>query len=184
MGDVSKIHIGPGKLTLTPTGGGESVDCGLTKDGAVLKFTQEIEKLEADQLLGPAGFYITGEECDLETLLAELQMDKLNIALGGSGTVTEVAAGAGQVGGKKLEFGESPEIVEYELEYKAPKRTNRALNIVVKLYIVKVFPDANITFAKNGQAAYKLRCVARPDVAKDPGKQLGYVFEETAVATG
>lgn len=182
--DATKIHIGPGRLSLTEIKEGATViNCGLTKDGAVLKFLQQIEKVQADQLLGPAGFYISGEECEFETLLAEMEMEQLNIALGGGGTVTDVTAGAAQPGGKKLEFGENAAIKEYVLTYTAPKRTNRALNVVVHLYIAKVHPDASLTFAKNGQLAYKVRFVARPDLTKAAGKQLGYVFDELAVAT-
>ncbi|MHB8182862.1 MAG: hypothetical protein ACYDDN_03800 [Candidatus Desulforudaceae bacterium] len=182
--DATKIHIGPGRLVLTEIKeGATAVNCGFTKDGGILKFVQQVEKIETDQLLGPAGFYISGEECEFETLLAELEMEQLNIALGGGGTVSDVTAGVGQPGGKKLEFGENAAVKEYVLTYTAPKRTNRALNVVAHLYITKVHPDASLTFTKNGQLAYKVRFVARPDLTKGAGKQLGYIMDETAVAT-
>jgi hypothetical protein len=182
--DATKIHVGPGTLTLDPDG--DAVDLGYTRDGGILTFNKTVEPITVDQLLGPAGFFIPGEECSFETLLTQLSMEKLAYAMGLDPTtyVTTQAADVSNAGYDQLDFGENYEVMEKEIEYRAPKRTNRNLAIVIRLYICVIKPEIELTFAKDGSTAYRFAIQARPDTSKEAGKQLGYFREETAVATG
>jgi hypothetical protein len=180
--DATKIHVGPGSLTLDP--GGANVDLGYTKDGGVLTFNKSVQNIAVDQLLGPAGFYVDGEECTFETLLQELSMNKLAYAmsLDPATNVSTTAAGLGQKGYDDLGFGENIKVLEKPIEYKAPKRTNPNLFYVIRLHICVIKPNFNLTFAKDGSTAYKFMVQARPDLGQPAGKRLGYVRDETAEA--
>jgi len=181
MATPSKIHVGAGTLTLNPDT--VPIDCGLTSEGATLKYSGKLEPIVTDQYLAPVGYYVPGEECTFETILSEASATKLKYALGSANTVSTVAAGAGQVGYDKLTFGGETVVTDYVLEYAAPKRTNRSLNIRIRLYKVNISPDLEMVYKKDGTLGFKLTAMAVCDVTRAAGDQLGYYMEETAVAT-
>jgi hypothetical protein len=180
MATPSKIHVGAGNLVLNPDS--VPIDLGLTSEGGVLKYTGALEPIETDQYLAPVGYYVPGEECSFETMLSEVGASKLQYALG-YGSVTQQAAGAGQVAYDKISFGGNTVLTDYVLEYRAPKRTNRSLYIRIRLHKVNMSPELEISFLKDGTTGFKLIAKAVCDVTQSAGEQLGYYLEETAAAT-
>lgn len=176
-----KIHVGPGTVTLNPDS--VPIALGLTSEGGILKYNGELEPIEQDQYLAPVGYSVPGETCTFETILNEASANMLKYALGTNGTVTTQAAGAGQVGYDKLPFGGQTVLTEYVFEYAAPKRTNRSLNIRIRLHKVNISPNLEMQFLKNGKLGFKLMVMAMCDTTQSAGEQLGYYMEETAVAT-
>lgn len=181
MFEPNKIHVGAGTLLLNPDT--DAIDLGLCSEGAVLNYKGELEPIEVDQFLAPVGYYVPGEECTFETILSEASATKLKYALG-AGTVETVAATATEKGYDQIDFGGNTVLTNYGLEYKAPKRTNRNLYIIVRLHIVNISPNIEQVYDKKKQLGFKLTAKAVCDTTKEAGKQLGYYREETADLTG
>jgi hypothetical protein len=179
--DATKIHVGAGNLVLNP--GIDDIDLGYCSDGGLMNYSAPIEPITVDQVLGPVGFYVPGEESSFETVINELAMSKLRYALG-HGTLTTAAAGVDSKGYDKLEFGGQFVLTEFSMEYRAPKRTNRNLFVRICLYKVYISPEVELTFTKDGKTGYKITLKAAADTTKPAGKQLGYFMEETAEPTG
>jgi hypothetical protein len=175
-----KIHVGAGNLVLNPDS--VPIDLGLTAEGGLLKYVGELEPIETDQYLAPVGYYVPGEECSFETILSEASAEKLKYALGYN-SVTTVSAGAGQVGYSQIAFGGNTVLTDYVMEYRAPKRTNRSLYLRVRLHKINISPNLEMAFLKDDKVGFKFMAMGVCDTSQDPGEQLGYYREETAVAT-
>lgn len=183
MSNPSKIHAGAGTLTLNPES--SPIDLGLTQDGATLTYSAELESIMTDQYLSPVGYYVPGEECTFETLLTEGSADIVRYALGATDqTVSTQSADASNKGYSQIAFGGNSTLTDYVLEYKAKKRTNSNLYVIIRLHLVNISPNIELAYKKDGVSVYKITFKAKADTTKDAGQQLGYYREETADVTG
>lgn len=181
MGTPSKVHVGAGSINLNPDT--TPINLGYSSEGGTLTYNAEIEAITVDQVLSPVGYFVPGEECTFESILDESGVDTMQYAVG-HGTKTSQAAGAGDKGWDKLEFGGQYILTEYVFEYYAKKRTAANLYIRVRLYKINISPNLEPAFKKDGKTGWKFACKAIADTTKDVGKQLGYYLEETADVTG
>jgi hypothetical protein len=92
--DVDKIHVGPGILTLTPTGGGDALTVEASTSGGVLAYARDIVDIEIAEELNAVDMFVNGEEVQFTIACRELDAERLNLHFG-HGTTEEVAAGAG-----------------------------------------------------------------------------------------
>lgn len=183
MSTPANIHVGAGTLTLDPDSSPISFDS--TNDGATLTYTAELEPINIDQNLSPVGYYVPGEECMFETILAEADATTLKYALGATDqSVTDQAATATDNGYTQVKFGGNYVLTDYVLEYKAPKRNQSGCYVIVRLYIVNISPNLELAYKKDGVSFYKITFKAAADTTKDPGEQLGYYRFEDELATG
>lgn len=183
MGTPGKIHVGAGNLTLNPDT--VPIDLGFCSDGLTLTYNAALEPIEVDQILAPVGYYIPGEECKVETILSEMSAAKFAYAVGrAAADVATVAATAEVKGTDTIKFGGTTVLIEYVLEYAAPKRSNRNLNIRIRLYKVNISPELETAFTKDGKSGLKFIAMAFADTSQIAGEQLGYFREETADLTG
>ena len=181
MPNGGNIHVGAGNVIINPDS--SPVDLGYCSDGATLKLGSPLEAIMVDQELGAVGYFPANEECTFETILSETTATALKYALG-YGTVTQQAAGAGQVGYDKLTFGGNTELTSYVLEYRAPKRDNRDLYIRIRLYEVNISPELEVAFTKNGKTGFKFTAKAIVQTGNSAGDKLGYMMVETAEESG
>ena len=177
------IHVGAGTLILNPDTTPITIDS--SSDGATLTYSAELEAISIDQILSPVGYFVPGEECMFETLIAEGTCEMLKLALGATDqTVSTVAPTATDKGYDEIKFGGNYVLTEYVMEYRARKRTNKNLNVVVRLYKVAISPNLELAYTKDGVSYYKLTLKAMADTTKDYGEQLGYYRQENYEATG
>ena len=179
----ANIHVGAGTLTLNPDSSPISIES--TQDGATLAYSGELEPINVDQVLAPVGYYIPGEECTFETLVTEGTAANLRYALGATdqSVPSEVAATATTNGYYEIKFGGNSTLTDYVLEYKAKRRNNADLYVILRLYIVNISPNLEFAFKKDGVSVYKLTFKAAADTTKDAGQQLGYYRQEHEEAT-
>jgi len=180
--DVSKIHVGPGKLTLD-AGGANPITFEATEEGGLLSYSRSSEPIEIDEAIGAVGYYITGEECYFEVVAKETDAQLLKAAFG-HGTITTTAPDLGVKGSDLLEFGGTAQVTEHTLQYVAPRRHNPNLNIQIDLFKVVAMTEEELPFKKAGQTMYRCRFQAVQDLSKQEGKRLGSILIETAEATG
>lgn len=179
----ANIHVGAGTLTLNPDTTPVTFDS--TSEGATLTYTAETEPILIDQILSPVGYYIPSEECIFETMVAEADANTIQYALGATDqTVTTQTADATHKGYTEIKFGGNYVLTDYVLEYKARKRNNLNLYVVIRLYIVNLSTNAEFAYKKDGVSYYKLTFKAVADTTKEYGQQLGYYRYETAEVTG
>jgi len=179
----SNIHVGAGVLTLEPDSSPISFDS--TNDGATLTYSAELEPIQVDQELSPVGYYVPGEECKFETILAEADANTLQYALGATDqSVTDQAATATDNGYTEIKFGGNYVLTDYVLEYKAAKRNQSGCYVIVRLYKVNISPNLELVYKKDGVSFYKITFMAMADTTKSAGQKLGYYRYEDELATG
>jgi len=84
----------------------------------------------------------------------------------------------------QISFGGNTVLTDYVLEFKAPKRNNRNLFIIIRLHKINISPNLEAVFEKKKLLGYKFSAKAVCDTTKVAGEQLGYYREETADLTG
>jgi len=88
---------------------------GYTKDVLKLAYEAEEADITVEEFLAPVGRYKTSETATIETVLAELMMDYLQ--LGMDGTVTDVAAGAGVPASEEIAVGNDAKKEQYMIGF-------------------------------------------------------------------
>lgn len=177
------IHAGAGTLTLNPDSSPISIESSI--DGATLSYNAELEPINVDQVLSPVGYFIPGEECKFEMMLAEADANKLRLCLGATDqSVTTQAADASNKAYTEIKFGGNYILTDYVMEYIAKNRKVANCYVRIRLYKVNISPNLEMVYKKDGVTVYKLTLLAVADVTKSVGQQLGYYRHETADVTG
>lgn len=178
-----KIHVGAGNVILNPESSPITFDS--SSDGGLFTYNGELEPIMIDQVLAPVGYFVPGEECQFETMIAESSATYMQYALGATDqTISTQVADASNKGYSQIAFGGNYILTDYVFEYKAKKRNASNLYIIIRLHKVNISVNLEDSYKKDGVTYHKLIVKAMADTTKDPGEQLGYYREETADVTG
>jgi hypothetical protein len=181
--DPSNIHAGAGTLTLNPDS--EPVSFDSSNDGATLTYTAELEPIVVDQHLSPVGYFVPGEECTFEMMVAEATATYIRYVLGATDqSVTTQSADGDNKAYTEIKFGGNYTLTDYVLEYKAKRRNASNCYVVIRLYKVNISPNAEFAYKKDGVSFYKITFKAKADTTKTVGQNLGYYRFETSDVTG
>jgi hypothetical protein len=164
--------------------GGNWVEVGFTASPLVWAHSFEERDARVQQRLGPVKRARTSEDVVLETTLAQITSDNLQLALGGS--VTTTPAGAVQVGKDELETGGEALLDERAWGFEGLYVDDSGDEFPVRLFVWKATStiNGNLEFAKETEAGIPLQVKALVDTGKVVGKDLVKFQRVTEAATG
>lgn len=190
---VADILLSPAKIYYAATGtalpnpnsigygtawGGGWSDLGYTLTPITVGYSQEIFKLEVEQITLPVRGLITMEEVTIETTLAEITAANMLLAFGGA--VTTTAAGTAQVALEELKSGGSSSITYYAwgLEGLYVDSSNNQLPVRMLIYRGSAVLNGSLNFSKREAVGIPLQITAWADTTKTAGQQL-WTFQKT-----
>ncbi len=158
--------------------GGSWSDLGYTLTPISVGYSQEIFKLEVEQVTLPVKGLITMEEVTVETTLAEITAANMLLAFGGA--VTTTAAGTAQVALEELKSGGSSSITYYAwgLEGLYVDSNNNQLPVRMLIYRGSAVLNGSLNFSKREAVGIPLQITAWADTTKTAGQQL-WTFQKT-----
>ncbi len=158
--------------------GGSWSDLGYTLTPISVGYSQEIFKLEVEQVTLPVKGLITMEEVTIETTLAEITAANMLLAFGGA--VTTTAAGTAQVALEELKSGGSSSITYYAwgLEGLYVDSNNNQLPVRMLIYRGSAVLNGSLNFSKREAVGIPLQITAWADTTKTAGQQL-WTFQKT-----
>lgn len=158
--------------------GGSWADLGYTLTPISVGYSQEIFKLEVEQVTLPVKGLITMEEVTVETTLAEITAANMLLAFGGA--VTTTAAGTAQVALEELKSGGSSSITYYAwgLEGLYVDSSNNQLPVRMLIYRGSAVLNGSLNFSKREAVGIPLQITAWADTTKTAGQQL-WTFQKT-----
>jgi len=123
------------------------------------------------------------ESLTIETTLAELNLDELALAWGG--TYSQTAAGAGQPAKDELVGGDDPETLEYQWGFEGSYVSAAGNTHPFRMFVWKGVCDfgAALEFGKADPTGTTLRIDANPDMSKARGQRLFKLQKITAPAS-
>ena len=168
----------PNSVAYGGTWGGNWVDIGYTLTPITVGYSQDLFKLEVEQITLPVKGLVTMEEVTIETTLAEITAANLTLAFGGS--VATTAAGTGQVALEQLTSGGSSSISYYAwgLEGLYIDSSNNQLPVRILIYRGSATLNGSLTFSKKAAVGIPLTINAWADTTKAVGAQL-WAFQKT-----
>jgi hypothetical protein len=190
---VADILLSPAKIYYAATGtalpnpnsvaygtawGGTWADLGYTLTPITVGYSQDIFKLEVEQVTLPLKGLITMEEVTIETTLAEITAANMALAFGGS--VGTTAATTAQVALEELKSGGSPSISYYAwgLEGLYVDASNNQLPVRMLIYRGSATLNGSLQFSKKAAVGIPLSITAWADTTKTAGQQL-WTFQKT-----
>ena len=196
--EYAHIILGPVKVYRAPVGeakpnensvgygvawGGNWVAFGLTEAPLSCNYSAEYFEAKVQEVLAAVKRRKTSEEMTLETVLAELTLD--NLQMGTGGTVTDTAAGAAQVGKEELEAGNTAVMGEYAWGFEGEYRTDAGVQFPLRFGVFRGTSTLNgpLEFGKEGQPGVNLQVKALNDGSQSAGKQLFWVQKVLAAHT-
>jgi hypothetical protein len=129
--------------------GGTWAKLGFTKEPVKLAYEDEEHEIEVEEVLMAIGRKKIGESAMIETVLAEVTADYLQLGLGG--TVTTTAAGAGQKGFEQLLAGENSEKTIYTIGFEGIRYNSTGVPLPIR------FGFYRCTFRLNGELLFSRR---------------------------
>lgn len=158
--------------------GGSWSDLGYTLTPISVGYSQEIFKLEVEQVTLPVKGLVTMEEVTIETTLAEITAANMLLAFGGA--VTTTAAGTAQVALEELKSGGSSSITYYAwgLEGLYVDSSNNQLPVRMLIYRGSAVLNGSLNFSKREAVGIPLQITAWADTTKTAGQQL-WTFQKT-----
>ena len=195
---VADILMSPAKIYFAVTGtalpdpntigygtawAGAWSDLGYTLTPITVGYSQDLFKLEVEQITLPLKGMITTEEVKIETTLAEITATNLLLAFGGA--VATTAATTAQVALEELKSGGSPAIAYYAwgLEGLYTTAANVSLPVRILIYRGSAVLNGSLTFSKKEAVGIPLSITAWADTTKAIGAQLWQFQKTTAVKT-
>ena len=195
---VADLIVGPARVFYAPVGetlpdensvdygdawGGNWAEVGTTKTPVTAKYEVETAEAMVEQVTAAIKRWITSEKLSFETVLAEMDIDILNLLI--EGTVTTTAAGASQVGMKELEAGNTWIMTEKAWGFEGLYQDDSGNQFPIRLFIYRATARINgdMEFGKADTTGYPLRVEALADVSQAAGKQLMKLQKVTAAAT-
>jgi hypothetical protein len=198
---VSNIIVGGATVYYAPVGesipsetsvglgedwGGNWERFGYTKAPLAAMFEEERSDVDVEEHLTAVKRTPTKRGFAIETTLAELTPDYFNLAAG-AGTVTEVAAGAGQRAYQEYAVGDDVILDEYVWGFEGMYVDDNGNQFPVRWFIWKGNSkvNGNISFSKrNGEyPGIPLRVDALADPSQSVGEELYKWYKVTAKAT-
>lgn len=128
--------------------GGNWARLGFTKEPLVLAYEDETHEVEVEEFLMPVNEWKIGEKARMETMLAELTADYLQLGI--DGTVTETAAGVGQKAFEQLIAGNSAQKTVYTIGFEGVRYSSAgvALPIRIGFYRCTIRLNGELEFSK------------------------------------
>ena len=195
---VADLIVGPARVFYAPVGealpdessigygdawGGNWTEVGTTKVPVTVKYEVERGEAMVEQSTAVLKRWIKTEKLALETVLAELSTAHMGLLL--EGTETTTAAGAGQVGMKELEVGDTWQMSERAWGFEGLYKTDAGAEFPIRLFVYRATSVINgdMEFGKNDTTGMPLRVEALADVSQAAGKRLMKIQKVTTAAT-
>jgi hypothetical protein len=183
---VSDIIVSPASVWQAPVGetppadstaagadwGGSWEMVGYTNAPLTVAYEFDSLDLEIEQSLAPVGRVKTKEGLRLETVMAELYLDGLQLAWGGE--VTQTAAGAGQVGKEELDLGGETALDERAWGFEGTYVDEDGDTFPVRLFVWRATASAGgeLKLGKTEATGVPLKVAALADMTKAVGQRL------------
>ena len=198
MGTVANLMVSPAEFWISPKGtalpdetsvaagaswGANWTNLGFTSSPLAMGIERETFDMEVEQIANIVKQIVTKETVDLEVTLAEVTAANLKYAMGASGSITTVAAGASQHGFETLAGGGDVLLPEYQVGFEAVNLDASANKLVTRffLYRVTLTMGGKLEFSKKAAAGIPLKITALADTSKSAGAQI---WEFQRVTTG
>jgi len=183
MTGVGRLYLGdaladPPALGSAPDSG-DWRNVGDTQDGVDVDPSQKVELTRTDQRTGPVKAVRSEETLKIKTKLAEMTLENLADALGNS--VTDVAAGVGTIGTRKVFLHRGANVAEYALLFEG---YSPYLNGPAYYYVPRVYIDLDaIKHDKSKNAAIPVTFEALENLsASSEEERFGYLIAKDAAA--
>lgn len=200
MGTVANLMVSPASFWISATGvalpdettvaagaswGASWTDLGFTSSPLAVGISREKFDMEVEQIANIVKQIITKDMVDLEVTLAEITAANLKYAMGASGSVATVAAGASQHGFETLAFGGDVLLPEYQVGFEAVNLDASGNKLVTRLFLYRVTltMGGKMEFSKKAAAGIPLKITALADTTKSAGAQIGEFQRVTAWKT-
>lgn len=168
--------------TADPTDGTNWIALGDTEGGVNSKHGQTIELIRTDQSTGPKKAIRTEEVLEITTQLAELTLENFAIALNDA-TVTEVSAGAGQIGTKAIPLMQGLDVSQFALLVRGPSPYGD-FDLQYQVPIVVQIAEPEPAFTRDDKAVLGVTFTALEDPdASSIGERFGKMLAQTAAAS-
>jgi hypothetical protein len=193
---VADILHGPVTVNYAPVGealpadsvavgvawGGNWKKFGLTKEPLSCNYDFDELDIEVQEALAPVDRVRIKESLVLETVLAEITADNLNLAA--NGTVTKTVAGAGQVGKEEVDVGGSGAIAQFAWGFEGTFVTDAGVSFPVRFFLYKGTAKANGALEQGRELSpgIGIQVKGLADTGKAVGKQLFKWQKVTAAA--
>ena len=119
--------------------GGNWARVGFTKAPLAFKFSQEITRFMTEEMLGPVAVRKIGQGLELETVLAEITADYMNLVTGGQSTVAATAAGASQKGYSQFNMSNSARITSYAIGFEGVQWDSADVQLPLRIFLDNAF---------------------------------------------
>jgi hypothetical protein len=163
--------------------GGGWTNIGFTEENVKLNYEFEEKESRPQQSLGPVRRWKTSEDLTIETKLAELYLDGIN--MGANGTVSQTAAGAGQPGKEELVVGGTNTLTERAWGFEGQYIDEDGATFPVRFIIWKATAKlgGEMELDKEEITGVPLEINALADLTKTAGQQLFKVIKILEPAT-
>jgi hypothetical protein len=167
--------------------GGNWERVGFTKSPLALAYADEQFDMTVEEHLGPINRVRVAETLALETTLAELAAEYLQLAAGDQDSVTTTAAGAGQAGFEETGLGDEVQIQQYAWGFEGEYINSAGVSFPMRFFVHKGTGklNGNIEFSKKSTdyAGIPLQIQALVDTTQSAGQRLALFQRVTAAAT-
>lgn len=152
-------------------------ELGATKTGVQISRNNTEENFDVDQIIGDIYSAPNSWEVSVGTQLAEMTLEKLQIAWQGSGVTTDATPGSGSE--KELGLGNPTTFIQRRLAV-VSKRFDDKIRAFLFRKVQRMAQESNITYAKTGeQISIPVRFKCLPDLSiADVDKQFGIVRDQ------
>lgn len=199
--NVAEIVHGAATLWLAPSGesipadstafgadwGGNWSKLGLTQEGVNLGLSQETTDINVQEALLPVGRFVSGGDVFVETVLSQMDGAVLQYAMGGGGTKTDTAAGAGTYGKTEFVYGGKDALTEYILGVEGKHTESDGTERPVRFFLWKCTLNLNgeLEFekARENGTGIPIRAQAQEDLSQTQGQRWFKYQEITADPT-
>jgi hypothetical protein len=132
--------------------------------------TPKIEPIKLDQFDSPVDVFVSSLEAKIEAEMAQVEMQKLQRALG----VATYSTGSGY---KQLTFGGINIVPVMCIAAISPKRTDATKYICSVLYAAAATGGIQLTMSRTKQSYVKLQFTGLADLTRSAGKWIGVIHE-------
>lgn len=167
--------------------GGNWARVGFTKSPLVMAYTSEEHDVEVEEALAPINRVRIKENLTLETVLAEMIADYLQLAAADQDSVTEVAAGAGQKAYEETGLGGEVTLQKYAWGFEGEFINSSGDSEPVRVFIHKATAilNGNLEFSQKSTdtPGVPIQIKALTDTSQSVGQKLMLFQRVTAEAT-
>jgi hypothetical protein len=122
-------------------------DLGATKTGITISVNNTEESFEVDQIYGDLDTLPTSWECSVQTALAEMSLDRLNVAWEGSAVTTDTAMNPNE---KEMGFGQPRSYTKRRLAVMFQRPNNKVRGYLFRS-VVRSAQESSVVYNKTGE---------------------------------